>query len=203
MSCFPVHWQGLVMARKNSLNRDVVALGLVSLLNDISSEMIYPLLPLFLTVTLGAGVQVLGLIEGIAETTAALLKWGSGWISDRRKSRKPFALFGYAVSACTRPLMALAASAAQVGVIRLSDRVGKGIRTFLAMLFCCCCASAPARPGFRVSSRHGSCRRNHRSTDRHGDSGCLSRTISPGVLVGGFAGVHRRAHFVNSCARTP
>jgi MFS family permease len=129
MSCFPVHWQGLVMARKNNLNRDVVALGLVSLLNDISSEMIYPLLPLFLTVTLGAGVQVLGLIEGIAETTAALLKWGSGWISDRRKSRKPFALFGYAVSACTRPLMALAASAAQVGVIRLSDRVGKGIRT--------------------------------------------------------------------------
>ncbi|MBP2688444.1 MAG: major facilitator superfamily 1, partial [Deltaproteobacteria bacterium] len=77
------------------LHRNVVALGLVSLFTDFSSEMIYPLLPVFLTATLGAGPAVLGLIEGVAETTASLLKLFSGVWSDRSGRKKPLVLAGY------------------------------------------------------------------------------------------------------------
>jgi MFS family permease len=108
---------------------NVLVLGLVSLLTDISSEMIYPLLPLFLTVTLGAGPAFLGLLEGAAETTAALLKLAAGLASDRLPRRKPLVLAGYTLSSLARPLIALATAPGAVLAIRLADRVGKGIRT--------------------------------------------------------------------------
>jgi MFS family permease len=101
---------------------------MVSLLTDASSEMIYPLLPLFLTGTLGAGPAALGAIEGAAETTAALLKLASGWWSDRVPRRKPLVLAGYGLSSLMRPLIALAQGAGQVLAVRVADRVGKGIR---------------------------------------------------------------------------
>lgn len=110
------------------LGRNVMALAAVSFLTDVSSEMIYPLLPAFLTTVLGANASFIGAIEGAAETTAALLKLASGWWSDRARKRKPLVLLGYAIASTMRPLVAIATSAAQVLVIRVSDRVGKGIR---------------------------------------------------------------------------
>jgi MFS family permease len=110
------------------LPRNVIALGLVSFLTDVSSEMIYPLLPVFLTGTLGASASFVGAIEGAAESTSSLLKLASGWWSDRIRRRKPLVVFGYALASTMRPLVAVAQSAAQVLVIRVSDRVGKGIR---------------------------------------------------------------------------
>ncbi len=116
-------------AARAPLGRTVVALAAVSLLTDASSEMIYPLLPVFLTATLGAGAATLGAIEGAAESTAALLKLASGWWSDRLPRRKPLVVAGYALASAARPLVALAGSAGQVLAIRLADRVGKGIRS--------------------------------------------------------------------------
>jgi len=107
----------------------VAALGLVSLFTDLSSEMIYPLVPVFLTTVLGAGPAALGLIEGVAETTASLLKLLSGTLADRFRRRKPLVVAGYALSAAARPLMGLAASWGHVLAVRFADRVGKGIRT--------------------------------------------------------------------------
>ncbi len=107
----------------------VVVFGLVSLLTDISSEMIYPLLPLFLTTAIGAGPAFLGIIEGVAESTAALVKLFSGIMADRVANRKGLVLAGYGVSAVARPLIALAGSAGQVLAIRFLDRTGKGVRT--------------------------------------------------------------------------
>jgi MFS family permease len=112
-----------------TLGRNVITLGVVSLLTDASSEMIYPLLPLFLTATLGASAAAVGAIEGAAETTAALLKLASGWWSDRVRRRKPLVVAGYTLASVARPLVAIAGSAAQVLAIRLTDRVGKGIRS--------------------------------------------------------------------------
>src|ERR671921_1317466 len=111
------------------LGRNVMALAAVSFLTDVSSEMIYPLLPVFLTSVLGANASFIGAIEGAAETTAALLKLASGWWSDRARKRKPLVLLGYAIASAMRPLVALATSASQVLVIRVADRVGKGIRS--------------------------------------------------------------------------
>jgi MFS family permease len=111
------------------LGRNVVALGVVSLLTDASSEMIYPLMPLFLTATLGASAAAVGAIEGAAESTAALLKLASGWWSDRVPRRKPLVVAGYTLASVARPLVAIAQSAGQVLAIRLVDRVGKGIRS--------------------------------------------------------------------------
>ena len=115
--------------RRRALGANVVALAAVSFFTDLSSEMIYPLLPLFLTATLGASAATLGLIEGAAESTAALLKLASGWWSDRVRRRKPLVLAGYAIASVARPLVALASSGAQLLAIRLTDRVGKGIRS--------------------------------------------------------------------------
>jgi MFS family permease len=110
------------------LGRNVIALGVVSFLTDVSSEMIYPLLPVFLTMVLGADAAFVGAIEGAAETTAALLKLASGWWSDRVRRRKPLVVIGYAIASIARPLVAIAQSATQVLAIRVSDRVGKGLR---------------------------------------------------------------------------
>lgn len=106
----------------------VLRLGWVSFLTDVASDMIYPLLPGFLTRTLAAGPAALGLIEGVAETTASVMKLVSGWWSDRARRRKPFVVAGYALAAAARPLVGLAASWIQVLAIRFTDRVGKGIR---------------------------------------------------------------------------
>ncbi len=116
------------MARPK-LPRTVIALALVSLLTDVSSEMIYPLVPLFLTSVLGAGAMAIGAIEGTAETVASLLKLASGWWSDRIGRRKALVTVGYVISSALRPLTGLATVAAHVFAIRVGDRVGKGIRT--------------------------------------------------------------------------
>ena len=106
----------------------VVMLGLVSLFTDAASEMIYPLVPVFVTM-LGSGAIVLGIIEGVAETTASLLKLLSGIISDRIGRRKLLVLIGYTISSLIRPLTGLVSSASQIIAVRMFDRVGKGIRT--------------------------------------------------------------------------
>ena len=112
-----------------SLPRTVVVLSLVSFLNDTASDMITPLLPLFLTATLGAGPAVVGLVEGVAESTASLLKLVSGRLADRGWSHKGLVLAGYGVSNTARPLIGLALSWPFVLVLRFLDRVGKGLRT--------------------------------------------------------------------------
>jgi MFS family permease len=111
------------------IHRNVLALGAVSLLTDFSSEMIYPLLPVFLTTTLGAGPAALGIIEGVAETTASLLKLFSGAWSDRTGRKKPLVLAGYGISAAMRPLVGFATGWGHVLAVRFSDRIGKGIRS--------------------------------------------------------------------------
>jgi MFS family permease len=103
-------------------------LGVVSLLNDAASEMIYPLLPYFLVGTLGAGPAVLGVIEGVAESAASFLKLGSGWLSDRVRRRKPLLAWGYGLATVARPVIALATAPWQVLGLRFLDRIGKGIR---------------------------------------------------------------------------
>jgi MFS family permease len=110
------------------LPRNVLALSAVSLLNDTSSEIIYPLLPAFLALSLGASPFAIGLIEGFAESTASLLKLFSGYLSDRFKNRKLPVFVGYALAAVTRPFLAFASSWPQVLLVRLADRAGKGIR---------------------------------------------------------------------------
>ena len=110
------------------LGRNVYVLATVSFFTDVSSEMIYPLLPVFLSTVLGANAGFIGAIEGAAESTAALLKLASGWWSDRVRRRKPLVVAGYVLASAMRPLIAIAQSATQVLVIRVSDRVGKGIR---------------------------------------------------------------------------
>jgi MFS family permease len=114
---------------RKGLTRNVVILGFVSLLNDGASEMIYPLLPAFLTSVLGAGPAALGVIEGIAESTASLLKLYSGYVSDRVKKRKGWIVTGYTLSNIIRPLIAFSTSWLHVLALRFSDRVGKGLRT--------------------------------------------------------------------------
>lgn len=115
--------------RQARLHRNVVALGLVSLLTDFSSDMIYPLLPVFLTATLGAGPATLGIIEGVAEATASLLKLVSGAWSDRVGKKKPLVIAGYLVSSVARPLVGFASAWGHVLAVRFSDRIGKGIRS--------------------------------------------------------------------------
>ncbi|MFA5393080.1 MAG: MFS transporter [Candidatus Ratteibacteria bacterium] len=115
--------------KKVGVSRNVFALGIVSFFNDIASEMLYPVVPIFLTTVLGAPVAVVGLIEGIAESTASILKVVSGWFSDRFRSRKPFLVGGYSCSALSKVLLGLAYSWPLVLLARFVDRFGKGIRT--------------------------------------------------------------------------
>jgi len=112
-----------------SLPRNVWAVSLTSFFMDISSEMVINILPLFLSNVLGVGTGVIGLIEGIAEATASLLKVFSGWLSDRLGARKWLAVAGYGLSAAVKPFFYFANSWATVMAVRWADRVGKGIRT--------------------------------------------------------------------------
>ncbi|MEX2144457.1 MAG: MFS transporter [Anaerolineales bacterium] len=111
------------------VSRNVFVLGFVSFFNDVASEMVYPLVPIFLTSVLGAPASVVGLIEGVAEATAGLLKVVSGWLSDRFGRRKPFVLAGYAFSAFSKLLLGLAGTWLTVLAARFFDRLGKGART--------------------------------------------------------------------------
>ncbi len=112
----------------SQIPRGVWVLGFVSMLMDISSEMIHSLLPLFMVTSLGASALVVGLIEGLAESTALIVKVFSGVLSDYLGRRKGLALFGYALGALTKPLFALAPGAGVVLGARLLDRIGKGVR---------------------------------------------------------------------------
>ncbi|MFM7273484.1 MAG: MFS transporter [Gammaproteobacteria bacterium] len=114
--------------RGAALPAGVWALGFTSLLMDVSSEMIHSLLPLFMVGTLGASAVLVGLVEGLAEATALIVKVFSGALSDRLGKRKALALAGYSLGALTKPLFALAGGAGMVLAARLMDRVGKGIR---------------------------------------------------------------------------
>ncbi|WP_066250630.1 MFS transporter [Neobacillus drentensis] len=118
-------------SRKNffGLNSVIVVLGMVSLLTDLSSQMIVPILPLYLTSVLHVQVGTVGIIEGIAESTASILKFFSGWISDRFGKRKLLMVVGYGLSNLIKPFFALSSNWGQVLFIRFADRFGKGIRT--------------------------------------------------------------------------
>src|SRR6266550_780743 len=111
------------------LKPQVIVLGLVSLLNDSASEMIYPLLPVFLTTTLGATPLIVGLIEGSADALASILKLVAGTMSDRLPRRKPLIVTGYALAALSRGWIAVAGRWPSVLAARLLDRTGKGIRS--------------------------------------------------------------------------
>ena len=110
------------------LPRAVWLLGWVSLFTDASSEAIYPLLPFFLTTVLGAGAVSLGVIEGAAEAVNSLVKIVSGRFADKSRAKRPLVLLGYGVSSAAKPFIALVTGPIQVFVIRILDRLGKGVR---------------------------------------------------------------------------
>src|SRR5512135_1070295 len=112
-----------------SLHRNIYITGLVSMFMDMSSEMVYPLVPLFLSSVLGVNKSVIGLIEGIAESTASILRVFSGWFSDRIGRRKGVMGTGYGISTLSRPIVAAATGWHMVLAYRFVDRLGKGIRT--------------------------------------------------------------------------
>ncbi len=116
------------MKSASAIPRGVWVLGFVSLLMDVSSEMIHALLPLYLTVALGAGALAVGMIEGVAEATALIVKVFSGTLSDRLGKRQPIAAFGYGLGALSKPLFAVATGPFLVFTARFIDRIGKGIR---------------------------------------------------------------------------
>jgi MFS family permease len=115
--------------KQNRIPRNLLAVSLGSLFTDISSEMIFHLLPLYLTNVLGAKTAVVGLIEGVAESTASLTKLISGWLSDKLGKRKALTVFGYSLSAVAKPFLLLANTWPFVLLLRFADRLGKGIRT--------------------------------------------------------------------------
>ncbi len=108
--------------------RTVWVLGLVSLFMDLSSELVHSLLPVFMTTVLGASMLAVGIVEGVAEATASVVKLFSGWLSDRLGRRKPLVVLGYGLAALSKPLFPLAGSVALVLGARFMDRIGKGIR---------------------------------------------------------------------------
>src|SRR5690606_25280117 len=130
-ACCGASWPAqLVVKRLRAIiSGNVLWLGIVSLLNDAASDMIFPLLPVFLVQTLGAGPAFLGLVEGIAESTSSLVKLAGGWLSDRSGRRKALIGWGYGAAGVVRPLIALATAPWHVLAVRFTDRLGKGLRT--------------------------------------------------------------------------
>jgi MFS family permease len=118
-----------VTERTSRLPLTVVLLGFTSLFTDVGTEMIFPLLPVFLTETLRAGPAYLGLVEGAADTVSSLMKLVSGALADVLPRRKPMVFFGYALASCARPFVALATRPWHVLAVRVTDRVGKGVRS--------------------------------------------------------------------------
>jgi MFS family permease len=121
-------WYLIVKSSDTKIPRAVIILGLVSLFTDAATEMIYPLVPVFVA-ALGSGAIILGIIEGVAETTAAMIKLISGIIADKTGKRKLLVLTGYSISTLTRPFTGAVSAAWQIVFVRMLDRVGKGIRT--------------------------------------------------------------------------
>jgi MFS family permease len=124
-----IHDAGRGAIRATGVPPTVKGLSLVSLFNDFASEMVYPLLPAFVTRTLGGGPLLLGVLDGASELTSSVVKWASGRLADRPGWRRPLILGGYAVAVLVRPLIAVANAAWQVVGFRVIDRIGKGIRT--------------------------------------------------------------------------
>lgn len=161
---------------RSVLHGNLLWLSIVSLLTDLSSEMIYPLLPFFL-ISLGAGPAFLGLVEGVAETTASMLKLASGWFSDRVGKRKPLVVAGYSIASVARPLVAFATAPWHVLLIRFTDRIGKGIRT------------APRDALLAESvhpSVHGTAFGFHRAADHTG--AVMGPLVASAILFAGIGG---------------
>jgi MFS family permease len=114
--------------RRLGLSPNIIFIGLISFLTDVSSELIFTLMPLFLANVVGAATVVIGLIEGVAESTASLIKIISGWLSDKLGNRKHLAFVGYALSTLSKPFMLFAVTWGPIMAIRFADRVGKGVR---------------------------------------------------------------------------
>ena len=112
-----------------ALPKTVWLIGFISLINDSASEMVYPLLPLYLSSVLLAGPKAIGIIEGIAEATSSLLRLVTGVIFDRTRKAKPWLVFGYGIAGLSRPLIAFISSWPALLFIRFADRVGKGLRS--------------------------------------------------------------------------
>ena len=119
----------LLRKAMRGITKNVVGISLVSFFNDIASEMIYPVVPIFLTTVLGAPVTIVGLIEGIAESTASILRVFSGWFSDKFQRRKPFMIAGYVLSSLSKLIMAVSVHWSMILGGRFIDRFGKGVRT--------------------------------------------------------------------------
>ena len=111
------------------LNKNIIVLSVTSFFTDISSEMLYPIIPIFITSVLGAPMSILGLIEGVAESTASVMKAFSGWFSDRLRKRQPFVVSGYFLSSLGKLMLFLAYAWPVVLIARFVDRFGKGVRT--------------------------------------------------------------------------
>ena len=114
--------------KRSSLPPVVRQFGLVSFLNDLASEMVYPLLPVLITARLGGNALALGALDGFAEAAAAGTKLAAGRLADNARLRRPLVVWGYAVAAAARPVMAYAAAAWHVIALRAADRTGKGLR---------------------------------------------------------------------------
>ena len=110
------------------IHPNVIALGFTSLFTDVSTEMLVPILPMFIVSTLHASATGLGVIEGVAECAASLLRLTSGWVSDRMGRRKPLVVAGYSLSGAAKACVSLAATWPAVLALRFADRVGKGLR---------------------------------------------------------------------------
>jgi MFS family permease len=125
----PSSSQSIIVNRQSAIPPTVKGLALVSLFNDFASEMVYPLLPAFVTVTLGGTATALAAVDGAADLAAAGTKWLSGDLADRPRWRKPLIIVGYLSAILMRPLMSIASAAWQVIGFRVIDRIGKGMRT--------------------------------------------------------------------------
>ena len=113
----------------SGIKKNVIVLGVASFFTDVSSEMLYPVIPIFLTSVLGAPMSILGFIEGVAESTASILKAFSGWLSDYIGKRRPFVVAGYSISSFAKPILFFAYTWPIVLIARFLDRFGKGLRT--------------------------------------------------------------------------
>lgn len=165
------------------IHKTVFVLGVVSLLTDLSSEMIYPLLPVFLTVTLGASALSLGIIEGVAESTASLLKIVSGRLTDSLSRRVPFLVAGYGLAGMVRPLIGFSTGWPFVLAMRFLDRVGKGIRTSPRDALIADVTDARSR---------GAAFGFHRAMDH---TGAILGPLVAAALIGGF-GISMRSVFL-------
>lgn len=159
-----------------ALPRTVWLIGLISLVNDSASEMLYPLIPLYLASVLMAGPKAMGLIEGIAEATASLLKLFSGVIVDRTRQAKPWIVFGYGLAGLGRPLIAFVASWPWLLAIRFADRVGKGLRASPRDALLAASVSA---------DRRGLAFGLHRAMDNAG--AVIGPLVAAALLAGGMA----------------